>query len=311
MIRLNTFVFLKKKLMKFFKFYILQLLVVIFLFSGCKEKAQVDIKNLGDFNIVNVLSENKYTEIKSNNKKSNITDIASEDNYAFYSYLSLRPNRTYTFLLGNQYMFGTYEFKHDELILSPNEGAKINLKIVDTTEHGVQLYGDFKDFKSDFLVIVDGKSSFYLNLRPEISVDQVAYDYRSKELNKWRIKPTAPESIYEIKVRLLNNLNYIASYMYANQMAQKEVINIGGIRSPFLHAANGVFLYEWKEVDNYWKLIFYDEKDAKQAYLMLKYNFDKHYDVPQTNDWLYLNEYLIRELIKNVESSILVEPEKK
>ena len=297
--------------MKFNKTYILLLFGMIFLFLGCGEKSQVDIKNLGDFNIVNVMSEDKYAELQSNYKDLNLTDAVSEDDYSFYSYISLRPNRTYTFLLGNQYMFGTYEFKNDELILSPNEGENIHLKIKDVTEQSIQLHGDFKDFKSDFLVIVDGKSTFYLNLRSEISVDNVAYDYRSTELNKWRIKPTAPESVYEIKERLLNNLNYIASYMYANQMAQKEVINVKGIRSPFLHAANGVFLYEWKEVDNYWKLIFYDEKDAKQAYKMLKLNFDRHYDVPQTNDWLYLNEYLIRELLKNVETSIVVEPEKK
>jgi len=296
--------------MKFIKCYFPLLISIIFLIISCEEKTTVDIKNLGDFNIVNSLSENKYAELKANSRDLNISDLVSEDNYAYYSYLSLRPNRTYTFLLGNQYMFGTYEFKDDELILSPSEGQNIHLKITDVTEKSVQLYGDFKDFKSDFLVIVDGKSSFYLNLRPEISVDNVAFDYRSKELNKWRIKPNKPESVYEIKTRLINNLNYIASYMYANQMAQKEIINVKGIRSPFLHAANGIFLYEWKEVDNYWKLIFFDENDAKQAYQMLKYNFDRHYDIPQTNDWLYLNEYLIRELIKNVESSILVEPEK-
>lgn len=284
---------------------------IIFLFLGCGEKSQVDIKNLGDFNIVNVMSEGKYAELKSTYKDLNLTDAVSEDDYSFYSYISLRPNRTYTFLLGNQYMFGTYEFKNDELILSPSEGKNIHLKIIDVTGKSVQLHGDFKDFKSDFLVVVDGKSTFYLNLRPEISVDNVAFDYRSKDLNMWRIKATAPESVNDIKTRLINNLNYIASYMYANQMAQKDVINIKGIRSPFLHAANGIFLYEWKEVDNYWKLIFYDEKEAKLAYKILKYNFDKYYDVPQTNDWLYLNEYLIRELIKNIEDTNLDEFVKK
>lgn len=286
---------------------ILYLFLPVLLLSACAEKQFVDIKNLGDFTIVNVFSEDKISEIQRNYPKINLTDYISEDNYAYYSYLSLRPNRTYTFLLGNQYMFGTYEFKNDDLILYPNSGESIHLKILQATEESVQLYGDFKDFKSDFLVVVDGKPSFYLNLRPELSVDEVAYDYRLKELNQWRIKPTAPETDTEIKTRLINNLNYIASYMYANQMARKEIINVRGIRSPFLHAANGVFLYEWKEVDNYWKLIFYDEKDAKNAYKMLKLNFDRHYDVPKTNDWLYLNEYLIRQLIKNVESSIIIE----
>lgn len=290
------------------KFYFI-FISFIFLTISCSEKPNVDIKELGDYNIVYSLSENKYSELKSNYKKLNITDVVSEDDYAYYSYLSLRPNRTYTFLLGNQYMFGSYEFKNDALILSPNEGEQIHLRITDATEESVQLYGDFKDFKSDFMVVVDGQTSFYLNLRPELTVDNVAFDYRLKDLNKWRIKPTAPESIYDIKTRLINNLNYIAAYMYANQMARKEVINIKGIRSPFLHAANGVFLNEWDEVDNFWKLIFYDEKDAKQAYTMLKINFNKHYDIPKTNNWLYLNEYLIRELIKNVEYSISVEPD--
>lgn len=297
--------------MKFNKPSILPLIGIVFLLIGCSKKPHVDIKNLGDFNIVNVMSEDKYAELKATYQDLNLTDAVSEDDYSFYSYISLRPNRTYTFLLGNQYMFGTYEFKNNELILSPSEGENIHLKINDVTENSVQLHGDFKDFKSDFLVIVDGKSTFYLNLRPEISIDNVAFDYRSKDLNKWRIKATWPESVNDIKTRLINNLNYIASYMYANQMAQKEVINIKGIRSPFLHAANGLFLYEWKEVDNYWKLIFYDEKDAKLAYKILKYNFDKYYDVPQTNDWLYLNEYLIRELIKNIEDTNLDEFVKK
>nr|WP_297309593.1 hypothetical protein [uncultured Flavobacterium sp.] len=286
---------------------ILYLILTVLLLSSCVEKQLVDIKNLGDFTIVNVFSEDKLIETQRNYPKINITDYVSKDNYAYYSYLSLRPNRTYTFLLGNQYMFGNYEFKSDELVLNPSTGESIHLRILDATANSVQLHGDFKDFKSDFLVVVDSKSSFYLNLRPEISVDEVAYDYRLKELNQWRIKPNAPETDAEIKTRLINNLNYIASYMYANQMAQKEIINVRGIRSPFLHAANGVFLYEWKEVDNYWKLIFYDEKDAKKAYKMLKLNFDRHYDIPKTSDWLYLNEYLIRELIKNVESSIIID----
>lgn len=298
------FCIFERKRMNYIKTYFIQFFVVIFLLIGCDEKPKVDIKNLGDYHIVNVFSEDKYAALKSSNTNSNLTDITAKDNYAFYSYLSLRPNRTYTFLLGNQYMFGTYEFKHDELILSPNEGENIHLKIADVTEKGVQLHGDFKDFKSDFLVIVDGKSTFYLNLQPELTVDNVAYDYRSRDLNKWRIKPSAPETVIEIKERLLNNLNYIASFMYAHQMAKKDVINIGGIHSPFLHAANGIVLHEWREVDNYWKLIFYDEKDAKQAYKMVKNSFEKYYDIPQTNDWVYLNEYLIRQLIKDIESSV-------
>ena len=281
-------------------------LVISCLFS-CKSEQKVEIKDLGDYGIVNVFSEDKFQEMKRNYKDVSLTDFVSKDNYADYSYLSLQPNRTYTFLLGNQFMYGSYEFKGEELILSPNEGEKIHLKILDVTDKSVQLHGDFKDFKSDFLVVVDGKSSFYLNLRPEYPIDVVEFDYRSNELNEWRKKPLAPESEYEIKKRLLNNLNYIASYLYSIQMAQKDYVNFKGIRSPFRHAANGIVLNEWDDVDNFWKSIFYDEKDAKLAYMMIKVNIDRGYDIPKTRDWVYLNEYLLRQIIEKVDKSILVE----
>lgn len=290
-------------------FYKLYGFLIVSSFFGCKSEQKVDIKDLGDFGIVNVFSEDKFQEMKRNYKDVSLTDFVSKDNYADYSYLSLRPNRTYTFLLGNQFMYGSYEFKGDELILSPIEGENIHLKILDISDKSVQLYGDFKDYKSDFLVVVDGKSSFYLNIRPEYSIDVVEFDYRSKELNEWRNKPSGSESDYEIKKRLLNNLNYLASYLYTIQMAQKDYVNVKGIRSPFRHAANGIVLNEWNDVDNFWKSIFYDEKDAKLAYNMIKINIDRGYDIPDTRDWVFLNEYLLRQIIEKVDKSILVEEE--
>lgn len=271
-------------------------------FISCIQQGQdLGLSKGFDYRISNVFTEDNYNELlKTNSKLTSSSSVINED-YTHYSYISLKSDNSYTFLLGNQYMFGTYQLKPEELILKPKTGKEIHLKVNYSNANSIQIHGDFEDFKSDYLVIADGKSSFYINLRPEKNITDNKNDIRSETLNEWRLKPAQPETDEQIKKRLINNLEFIAAYMNVNRNSDREVINIRGIKSPFRHAANGIVLNYWNEVDNFWKLIFFDENDAEKAFKMVKAGFDEPMTIPENVGWIELNEVLIRQLINTIE----------
>lgn len=280
---------------------------------GCGDKKTeeltIDFSETRDYRIINVFNQVKYTDYERRLPKNIQADAQSTEPYAIYSYFSMRPNNTYTFLIGNHFMHGTYTVKNPtELVLHANEFGDIPLTILKEQNGCIQIKGDFKNYKSDFMLELNGDTTYYLNLNTDIKTLSKENDYRSVTFNTWRNKPLEPETNQQIKQRIIANLNYISAYMRVHLHGEYDAIHTGGIHSPFLYAKNGLFLFEWQRVSGYWKYIFYDNKDAEKAYRFLKKVFNKVEPPRYIDNWLAYNEKCIEIVINELESEINTTP---
>ena len=282
---------------------IISLLCIFFISCNKSESNRtIDFSKDRDFRIINIFNEQTYADLEQrlpNNIKPN---AESEESYAFYSYLSLKPNKDYTFLIGNKFMYGTYSvINKDEILLKSEEFGDIPLKIMKEANGCIQIHGDFKAYKSDMMLELDGNTKYYLNLNTDFEKLGKENDIRSVAFNQWRFQPQQKETDEEIKNRLILNLKYIAAYMRVHMYGGFNQIHTAGIHSPFLYARNGLFLYEWQRVPYFWKHVFYDEKDAEKAFKLLRNTFRIAEPPNFIDNWLAYNESCLQTVIKNLE----------
>lgn len=283
---------------------LVSVLLCIFFISCNKSKNNrtIDFSEDRDFRIINVFNEQNYADLEQrlpNNIKAN---AESQESYATYSYLSLKSNKEYTFLIGNKFMYGTYSvINKDEILLKSEDFGAIPLKIMKEENGCIQIHGDFKAYKSDMMVELDGNTNYYLNLNNDFEKLGKENDIRSVAFNQWRFEPQQKETDEEIKKRLILNLKYIAAYMRVHMYGGFNQIHTAGIHSPFLYAKNGLFLYEWQRVPYFWKHVFYDEKDAEKAFKLLHKTFSDAEAPKFIDNWLAYNESCLQTVIKKLE----------
>lgn len=287
-------------------YYKLLSFLTLLLFTACKttesNERTIDFSVDRDFRIINVFNEQKYSDYQNRLPENIKPNKESEDTYTYYSYLSLRSNKDFTFLIGNKFMYGTYKLlNNDEIILHSKEFGDIPLKIIDEAKGCIQVIGDFKDYKSDMMLELDGKTTYYLNLNTDFEKLNKENDIRSVEFNDWRFKPEARESKEEIRIRLIKNLKYISAYMRVHMYGGFDSIHTDGIHSPFSYARNALILLEWQRVSYFWKHIFYDEKDADKAYFMIKRAIESSEAPVFVDDWLDYNEKCLQTIIDKLE----------
>lgn len=280
-------------------------IIVVVLLAGCTQKKvrTIDFTEDRDFRIINVFHQQKYEDLKKRLPDMIAPDKEISEPYAAYSYLSLKPDDTYTLLLGNQFMYGTYTVVNkDEVVLKSEEFGEMPLKILGEQGNAIQVFGDFKKFKSDFMVEINGRTGYYLNLKSDFKKLGKENDIRSLSFNEWRFRPAHKESDEEIKKRLVQNLNYMTAYMRVYLYGDFEKIYTQGIHSPFFYAKNSLVLLEWSYVPYFWKHMFFDEKDSEKAYKILKRAFAVTESPEYTDNWLAYNERCIQKVIATIEN---------
>src|SRR5690606_37902026 len=127
----TKFNLIKLIIMRFYQVVLLCMIILI----GCKnqnsEIITIDFSSPRDFRIINVFNQQKFNEYKNRLPKNIEPNAVTSEPYSWYSYLSLRPQNNFTFLLGNHFMFGTYSLiSSTELVLHTNEYGDIPIKII-------------------------------------------------------------------------------------------------------------------------------------------------------------------------------------
>ena len=130
---------------------------------------------------------------------------------------------------------------------------------------------NFEEYSNDTLRMVQ-----YLSLDDEqiklvwhlkkISADSEEAKLFSSEANHWRKKPTAPEPDLAIRKRLVNLLNYYSDYF---KLVSKEssYFLVSRVPLPFRYYQHAIGL---REMQPSFTNIFYNEDDAKKAYMILE-----------------------------------------
>lgn len=109
-------------------------------------------------------------------------------------------------------------------------------------------------------------------------------------LNKWRTKPTQPESDETIKVRLKQVLDYYSGYFANVSYNRIPYFNIEKLLCPIKFYSGGIGLKKFK-ADDAWTKVFYDSTDAHKAHTILKHTFSDIKDYPDRGKD-YVKEYI-------------------
>lgn len=293
-----------KLLMRFFTY---TLLLFLFLIScGTRENVGevLDFSKVRDLRIGNVFNESKKLDQEQRLRQPIFPNIVAEEPYSYYSYLSLRPNKEFTLLVGNHFTSGDYVIiSNTKLQLNSIDYGTFELEIIDATSKAIQVKGNFNDFPSDYMVRSTNADWFYLNLINDFEPLNKENDIRSVTFNEWRKKPLHSEKDSEIKDRLLANLKYISAYMRVHMHGTFDGIHTAGIYSPFFFAKNGLHLLDWQKTSYFWKNIFYNDIEAEKAYTMIKKAFDTAETPDFSDNWLEYNEAGLRNIILSIESN--------
>ena len=282
---------------------------LLLLFSACAKKDveidSLDFTKVRDLRVAYVFSESIRKDHSERLQRPILPNAMAEEAYGYYSYLSLRSNNEFTFLIGNHFTSGNYVVvSKNELQLNSIDYGIFQLEIIDATSNAIQVKGKFNDFPSDYMVRTSDNDFFYLNLVNDFESLNKENDIRSVAFNTWRKKPLDMETDEEIKRRLLANLNYISAYMRVHMYGDFEGIHTAGIYSPFIFAKNGLHLFDWDRTNRYWKNIFFNDIQAEKAYGFIKDAFELTEAPNYSDNWLEYNEAGLRKIISTLESDV-------
>ncbi|WP_338876298.1 hypothetical protein WBJ53_11685 [Spirosoma sp. SC4-14] len=172
------------------------------------------------------------------------------------------PNGDYTQLSNNRYTTGRWSFDEASslLTITENEG-KLRFRVEPNNATSLKLFiSNSKDV---------GHEQMSFSLKQDTEYQHDAIDLLARERNKWRQKPTHPESATELKNRLIDQLAYIIDYFELTLKKKQGYFNTSYLDAPFRFYQNGVGLYNESELPTNWKNCYFNEADALKAHAML------------------------------------------
>lgn len=181
--------------------------------------------------------------------------------------LRLYNDGTYSHYAANFYNFGTWKWNDTTwLTLTPKEGnLTTNQQILEVNKSTNDKFKVQKIKKENGLLLRSKKvSDFLIN-----ESNQSKQDPYSKANNLWRIKPTASESLSQIRDRTVKYLNFLKA-LYQHAIDNKlQVLTIGWYAAPLqMNYANGFRMSYSTEVKD-WYACFYNEEEGIEAYKMI------------------------------------------
>jgi len=119
------------------------------------------------------------------------------------------------------------------------------------------------------------KDTLFVNyILQKLRTNDSVPDLFDPALNKWRTKPTQPESDEAIRARLKQVTDYYAGY-FANISGNRiPYFNIEKLLCPIKFYSGGIGMKKFKAEDA-WTKVYYDSTDAHKAHAMLDEAFDR------------------------------------
>ena len=94
--------------------------------------------------------------------------------------------------------------------------------------------------------------------------------------NKWRIRPTSPETHDQIRRRVRDCIHWYSLFFLDNHLRQATDISYSGLPSCFEWYNGGIGMKSRLDIDDHWKKCFYSEDQAFTAYDMIADELGKH-----------------------------------
>jgi hypothetical protein len=243
------------------------------------------------------------------------------DNFFGFSYLNLLPDSEFALRMGSVYLNGkwnydkdlnriilTYKDKNEErqmpFLIQKFEDEEITLMIDTVRKHDNIKTKDALDdvggegfseyIKTATLVCSFKKDNFQYTDTTE--------DIYSISNNNWRVKPSAPETREQMKVRLKASINSLILYFNNIRIRDFKTINKHAydIFSPIKVAHNGIALKNENDLPSEWKDIFFNESQALEANKLLVNAFSLDIEINEYENWIDLDIDLLKQILREI-----------
>lgn len=120
---------------------------------------------------------------------------------------------------------------------------------------------------------------------------------------QWRLKPAARENEDALRKRLKDCLHFYYLFYIDNDQRNSAQISFYGLPGCFIWYAGGIHLKKEEKLDQSWKNIFYDNRDASRAYSYLDKMISRKY-VWEKGDasWISKNAAVLKQMEEKMDS---------
>lgn len=181
----------------------------------------------------------------------------------------------------------------------------LGYKKVDLTvdaEKLLQLYQvshDKEDSTKEYEWLLEQKGNWIIGAeREKAEFTPEDPDPWSPAMNKWRLKPTAPESKSQLETRVRNHLHFMYSFFSFICTGDRYWVSQDWFFSVVKPASNGTALLSIKNIPAKWYQCFYDSSQAMQGYEMLRSTFHGGIKIPKESDSYLFNKLMLGELLR-------------
>lgn len=94
--------------------------------------------------------------------------------------------------------------------------------------------------------------------------------------NQWRIKPSAPETSEQIRLRVKNCVHFYSLFYQDNHQREETQISFSGFPTCFIWYNGGIGIEPRETLDKSWIDCFYSNAQAMQGYKLIEAELEKH-----------------------------------
>lgn len=227
----------------------------------------------------------------------------------------LRDDKSFDCVLFENYTHGHWQYdeENQQLFLTPdNQKQSMRLSVDSMNNNLLQVRIDslnfikWKNFKNPANTS-DGWFTHNRQVIFRFAPDVEKYTNPEKDpydilTNRWRTKPTRPESDKEIKQRVKEHLIFYKLLFDDAYYNDKTYVTYNWFVSPVLPATNGIALKNYSKIKQGWESCFYDSVQAFKGFQLLSTAFSKHLEYPEKIDNKFKRESnMIGQLLQNME----------
>lgn len=176
------------------------------------------------------------------------------------SYIDLEPDSSYTRNF-DRFEFGNWSRVGDLLYLTDQHHVTYEYHIADTGKNKLSL-----------LIAANKMVFFQGQARPP--ADSLRNPF-SLYNNRWRIPATRPESLAEIRERMLNHLHFWETFFKWGDDNNVGALDARDIPSALRMHGNGFGVVRYAYLSPQWKSLFYSESDCRAADSLIRDVFNR------------------------------------
>ena len=284
--------------MKLLKSILFSTLGVLFIFQfvGCEqtyEKAKIDQQTLqGTWFLTGVVKSKSIFGESEKQQQSNSDFEAMKQGLV----MSFFDDAQFTFILKDGgYTAGKWELDTDQKRISLNYNKEVLTFTYSSKIEQQQWVIELEEENSENKLILK-------------RIAKPLKDYKQDQFypanNLWRVHANEPESNEKLKARIANYVHHVALVFKSSTERKEGVISFTFSLGPIKLFDGNIGIYPFDQVPDAWKITFFNDEQANEAYKMYEYYLNNTvYKGKTTGKWIEDDRLVLENLHKAIQSN--------